>query len=171
MGGVGREKGLGKNLKRRGQNRERCGVLGNAGRHRECRVPMVPLSCLRRGGAWARAVSACGVRVRLQGFGKHHMLPTERHTRLGPSPSSGHAWLETRLKCPFMAKGKNAQAEPEPEAPRPRRRGTGRGHHPAAPPVLPWGHLFQLSQLELSHSFLLEVRDSEIEPEGVGQRC
>lgn len=65
------------------------------------------------------------------------MLSTERHTRLGPSPPSGHAWLETRLKCPFMAKGKNAQAEPEPETPRQRRGGTGRGHHPAAPPALP----------------------------------
>lgn len=86
---------------------------------------------------WACVLPTCGLRVRLQGLEKHFMHLTERHTRLGPSPSSGHAWLETRLKCPFTAKGKNAQAEPEAETPRQRRRGTGRCHHPAAPPALP----------------------------------
>ena len=98
---------------------------------------MVPLSWLRRGGEVGLCSSHLWAEGEATGFGKAFYAPHREPHRLGPSPSSGHAWLETRLKCPFMAKGKNAQAEPEAENPRQRRRRTGRCHHPAAPPALP----------------------------------
>lgn len=124
-------------MKRRGQNRERCGALGNAGDTDSAGLPWSHCPVSGVVVEQACAASICRLRVRLHGFGKASDALQDGHRRLDPSLSSGHAWLETGLKCPFMAKGKNAQAEPELKTLRQRRRETGRCHHPAAPPTLP----------------------------------